>query len=127
MGFQEEPLNVGGMDIVPREFFHTLLLPRIQEDTVRDVGIIRVRSVGEKDGEGTKATIELIDRFDERTGLSAMQKLTGWHASIIAILAARGELPRGAVPVERAVSGEVMVREARRRGFEISENIRKIE
>jgi len=48
-----------------------------------------------------------------------MQRLTGWHASIIAILAVRGEVKKGVVPVELAVTGHKIVEEARLRGFDI--------
>jgi len=31
--------------------------------------------------------IEIVDRYDERTGFTAMQRLTGWHGSIMLIAA----------------------------------------
>jgi lysine 6-dehydrogenase len=79
--------------------------------------------IGEKAGRETKATVEVIDYYDEATGFTAMQRLTGWHASIIAILAARGQVPAGAVPVEIAVPGKTIVEEARLRGIDIRERI----
>ena len=84
---------------------------------------MRVNSKGKKGGRDASATIELIDRYDEATGLSAMQRLTGWHASIIAILAVRGEVEKGVVPVELAVTGHKIVEEARLRGFDIKESV----
>jgi lysine 6-dehydrogenase len=120
--FEIEPIEVGGCRVVPREVLHALLGPQITEADVRDICIMRVRSRGKKGGKEASATIELIDRYDEATGLSAMQRLTGWHASIIAILAVRGEVARGVVPVEAAVSGAKIVEEARLRGFDINES-----
>jgi hypothetical protein len=52
-----------------------------------------------------------------------MQRLTGWHASIMAILAAQGRIRCGVVPVELAVPGPIIVKEARRRGFSIKERV----
>lgn len=67
-----------------------------------------------------------MDRYDEATGFRAMERLTGWHASIMTILAARGSVPRGAVPVERAAPGDVVVGEARLRGLEVRSEVRQM-
>ena len=107
------------MKVVPRDLLHSLLEPKIVREDVRDVGVIRVRSSGERDGRSAAATVELIDYFDEETGFTAMQRLTGWHVSIVAILATQGRVRRGAVPVELAASGPLVVEEARKRGFKI--------
>jgi lysine 6-dehydrogenase len=119
----EEPIEVGGNKVVPRDVLHALLGPQITEPDVRDICIMRVKSKGKKGGREASATIELIDRYDEETGLSAMQRLTGWHASIIAILAVRGDVEKGVIPVELAVTGHKIVEEARLRGFDIKESV----
>jgi len=54
-----------------------------------------------------------------KTGFSAMEKLTGWHSSIIAQLSARGQLSRGAVPVELTLQGEAFDQEIEKRGWEL--------
>lgn len=120
---ETEPIVVGGKRTVPRDVLHALLEPRIHRDNVRDVCVMRVVGVGEKAGRETRATVELIDYYDESTGFTAMQRLTGWHASIIAVLAARGRLQPGAVPVESAVPGSTIVEEARLRGLDIKERV----
>jgi lysine 6-dehydrogenase len=117
-----EPIIINDYNIIPRDFFHRLLEPKITQADVRDVGIIRVKCTGKKDGDVAFATVELLDYYHEKTGLTAMQRLTGWHASIVAILAAQNRLDSGAVPIE-TVSGEMIVKEARRRGFSIDESI----
>ena len=122
----EEPVEVAGARVVPREVLHALLEPKITRPNVRDVCVMRVKGAGEKDGEPAEAVVELIDFYDESTGFSAMERLTGWHASIVTILAAQGRVPRGAVPVELAVPGHVIVEEARRRGFVIEESVRSV-
>jgi lysine 6-dehydrogenase len=80
---------------------------------------MRVKGIGRT----KEAVVELIDRYDEETGFLAMQRLTGWHASIVAILAARGEVEKGVVPVELAVPGSKIVEEARKRGLDIKEKV----
>ena len=118
-----EPVQLGDGQVVPRDVFHALLEPRIVQTEVRDVCVIRVKCMGVKDAGPAEAVVELIDYFDEGSGFTAMQRLTGWHASIVAILAAQGRIPSGATPVELAVPGPLMVEEARRRGFVIEERV----
>ncbi len=118
-----EPLRVGSATVVPRDVLHALLEPKITQPDIRDVCVIRAKCVGEKDGRRTEAVVELVDYYDQETGFTAMQRLTGWHASIVVILAAHGRIRPGATPVELAVPGPVMVKEARSRGFAIEERV----
>ncbi len=119
-----EPVRVGDVTVVPREVFHALLEPKITDPDTRDICVIYVRCAGLKNGQQAEAIVHLVDRYDEVTGFRAMERLTGWHAAIVAILAARGVVPRGAVPVERAALGEMIVAEARRRGLDVRSEFR---
>ena len=122
-----EPVRVGDVEIVPLDVLHTLLEPKLTQPEIRDVAVIRVRCIGEKDGRQVEAVVELIDHYDEKTGFTAMQRLTGWHASIVSILAAQGRVGHGTIPVERAISGATIIEEARRRGFSIEERVVALE
>lgn len=115
-----EPINAGKNKIVPRDAFHALLEPRINLPDTRDVCLMRVKCTGEKSGRPAEATAEIIDYFDEKTGFRAMERLTGWHASIMAILAAHGKIAKGAVSVELAVPGKTIVEEIKKRGINVS-------
>lgn len=117
--FDLEPINVDGKEIVPRDFYHTLLEPKISGGSSKDLGIIKIFVNGKKDGKAASADLELIDYYDENLKLTAMQKLTGWHASAIAILAAQGKLEKGALSVENAVPGKVILDEIRKRGINV--------
>lgn len=119
--FSEKPVKVGGKDVVPREVFHALFAPQITDLNVRDVLVIRVVVKGQKGGRPATATVELTDRFDEKTGFLAMERLTGGHAAIAAAMIARGVIAPGANPVEKAVPPDVFIREARRRGMVVAE------
>ncbi len=118
----QEPISIGGSMVVPRDIFHVLLEPRIGAgpDPVRDVCVMRVKAAGETGGRPAEAVIDLVDRYDEATGFTAMQRLTGWHAAICLGLAVRRQLPAGVVPVER-VPGALVVAEGRARGWDIRE------
>jgi lysine 6-dehydrogenase len=120
-----EPIEVGDSMVTPRDMFHAMLEPRIGAGgaVVRDVCVMRVKAIGERGGRPAEAVIELVDRYDEVTGFTAMQRLTGWHAAICLELAVRGRLGTGVVPVER-VPGELVVEEGRARGWAFVEQSR---
>lgn len=118
--FEETPIVVNGKELIPREVYHSLLSPKITIDQIRDLGIIKIFAEGSKDGNETKTIIELIDYYDDETGFTAMQRLTGWHASIMAILSAQNNVVKGAVPVHNAVSGVKIIEELKKRGIKIN-------
>ena len=117
-----DPLSVNGQSVVPREVFHALLEPRIgpSAETIRDVCVMRVKAIGIRDGKPAEAVVELVDRFDDATGFMAMQRLTGWHASIAIHLAVSGLIPPGVNAVE-TIPGALVVAEGRKRGWAITE------
>jgi lysine 6-dehydrogenase len=120
------PITVGGQQVVPRDVFHALLAPQICRDEVKDVCVMRVKGIGRTKGRRAEAVTELVDRYDEKTGFTAMQRLTGWHGSILLIAAVNGIVRRGAVSVERALAGRTIVTECLRRGIAITEEVRVV-
>ena len=64
----------------------------------------------------------MIDYYDEETGFTAMERLTGWHAAIMAEFIARGEVASGVWPLEKAVSATRFMEKVRQRGFATSEH-----
>ncbi len=121
--FDLETVDVNGTKVVPREFFHTLLEPRISTDDIRDIGVIRTKCVGKNGGREASATVELVDTYDDHTGFTAMEKLTGWHISIIAQRAARGQLPKGPLTVDAAMDGNTLEEECARRGWVLKKSL----
>jgi len=117
--FSRTPIEVNGVEVVPRHVYHALLEPRITAPEVRDVCVIRVKAVGGKEGQETEVIVDFIDYYDESTGFTAMERTTGWHAAIMAAMIAHGRVPAGVIPVELAVPGATFVAELRRRGFQI--------
>ena len=115
--FSEEPVEVDGQSVVPRGLYHRLLAPKIAAPLVRDVCVMRAVGVGEKEGRKARVTLDLVDRHDPATGFTAMERLTGWHASIVMALQARGGVPPGAHRMEQAVSAATVMTELERRGI----------
>lgn len=117
--FQEEPIPVGGQMVSPRELYHSLLEPQIKNDDIRDICLIRVVGHGKKNDEIQTVHYELIDYYDEETGFTAMERLTGWHCSVMLHLQVHGQVKPGANPVELAVDAGIFMDEFARRGFDI--------
>ncbi|NIA24295.1 MAG: hypothetical protein GWP04_01865 [Gammaproteobacteria bacterium] len=123
--FSMDPVDVGGTPVVPRDLYHALLGPQLEGDDVHDVCVMRAEAIGVRGGRDVSVRFELVDRYDPETGFSAMERLTGWHAAIMAELIARGEVPVGVHPVERAVSPLRFLEEVRARGFDLRECARR--
>jgi lysine 6-dehydrogenase len=121
-----QPIQVGGVKVAPRDVFHALFEPKVTFPEDKDLVIVRVKVVGKKDGRAAEAIVEVIDYFDEATGFTAMERGTGWSAAIVAEMMARGNAarPNGAGGVETEVPAGPFVEELRRRGINVTEQIR---
>ncbi len=115
--FSEEAIQINGSQVVPREVYHALLEPKISASEIRDVCVIRVVGYGKKDGKDTTVTIDLIDYYDEETGFTAMERLTGWHCAIMMGFQARGQVPAGGISMEVAVTAAEFMQAVGERGI----------
>jgi lysine 6-dehydrogenase len=88
---------------------------------VEDVCVMRAIGTGNLEGEAVELVLDLVDRYDPATGFSAMERLTGWHAAIMAGFVADGTIPPGVHPVERAMPADRFLDAVRRRGIVITE------
>jgi len=116
--FSQEPVQVGECELKPRALLARLWEERLPRDK-EDVCVIHVRARGKQDGIPAEARVQLVDYFDGSTGFSAMEKLTGWHASIVLQLAVREEIPLGVIPIERALSPHTFLAQAKARRWAI--------
>jgi saccharopine dehydrogenase-like NADP-dependent oxidoreductase len=105
---------------VPRKLLHALLEPKVTFFGDKDLVVIRIKAIGEKDGKQVEFIVELIDYYDDKTGFTSMERTTGWDISIVAIMMAHGKVQKGAIPVELAIPGDYFVSELKKRGFNIS-------
>jgi lysine 6-dehydrogenase len=121
--FREEPTEVipGAPAISPRQFYHRLLAPQLEVEQVIDICVMRAKGTGVQDGHSVALIVDLIDRYDPQTGFTAMERLTGWHAAIMAQFIAQGELKPGVWGVEKALSATRFLEKVRQRGFAVTE------
>lgn len=121
--------RLNGDNITPRKVFGDLLQKNLPADGP-DYVLVRLefkgRGLGVSEGvniaDGSQALrYDIVDKFDETTGMSAMMRTTAFPASIIAQMMARGDvLMRGATPQEKAVDPDRFVAELERRSIAIT-------
>jgi lysine 6-dehydrogenase len=126
--FDEEPITVGDLHVVPRDIFHALIEPKIRApEGFQDVVVNRVVGVGMIDGKDVEITLDVVTSPPEGLPFTAMQAATGWHAAIIMHRLATGRCGPGVVEVENAIDGGELLDEFRLRGFHVSEQRRPLD
>lgn len=120
-----EPVEVGGVKVSPRELFHRVVPPKLAFPEERDLVVLRVACRGEDRGLPIEVQLDLMEFHDEATGFSAMERTTAFPAAIVAEMIAKGELEQGVVPLERAVPPGPFIAELSRRGFRLTETVRR--
>ncbi len=110
------PVQLDGAWIAPRALLAQRLeamLP-VEGD---DVVLLLAEAEGQHEGEPRRESIRIIDHNDPQTGLSAMMRMTGFPAAIIARLLASGEVTAtGAHPQETVIPAVRMLDELSARG-----------
>ena len=115
-------MDGGTTRVRPRRLLGELLQRHLPADEP-DVVLIRLAFRGRMEGRDARLRYDIIDRFDERTGLSAMMRTTAFPASIIAQMMARGETTqRGALPQELVIPPDKFVAALAARNIHISEH-----
>ena len=115
--FSEQPLEVNGQSIIPRDVYHALLAPKVSAPGIVDICVMRAVGIGEKDGKNARVTVDLIDGYDEATGFTGMERLTGWHCALMMGFQAGGKITPGAHRMENAVPAKDIMEEVRKRGI----------
>lgn len=117
-GFIElEPIEVKGQKVVPRDVFHALVQKAWHFPDEPDLLVQRVVVTGDKDGVPHRFCMQLVDRQDEATGFTAMERTTAFSAAIVSHMQAKGETPVGAHGVETGVPAAPFVDALLARGF----------
>lgn len=122
--FSQVPIEVDGCLVPPRRLTETLLEPLLVGDTpIHDVVVVRVHCTGHQNGRAVRAEVDTLVYHDPGTGLTAMQRCTGFDAAIVAAMMARGEIAPGVAVRELSVDPERYVSELARRGMEVARRV----
>ena len=89
--FSQDEIEVGGVRIRPLDVTAKLLFPKWKMGPAdRDVTVMKIVVEGRKDGQDRRYTYDLLDRFDETSGVHSMARTTGYTATVAARMLARG-------------------------------------
>jgi lysine 6-dehydrogenase len=117
-----EPVNVKGMKVVPRDLVVAAMGPRLTKPDAYDLVALRVFAEGTKKGKPKKIGWELVDYYDKKNGISAMERSTGYSLSITGQMQARGEIGKaGVFTPDEAIPAEKYIAELGKRGVMINE------
>jgi lysine 6-dehydrogenase len=118
-----EPVDVKGQKVVPRDLFVSVVGPRLTKPKGRDLLALRVTVAGSKQGKPATRRFDLIDRYDEEHGISAMMRTTGYSLSITGQMQVRGEVtPPGVWTPDECMPAEAYIAELRKRGMDVRES-----
>jgi lysine 6-dehydrogenase len=113
------PVAVDGQQIAPRDLFIAVVDARLRKPDP-DLVALRVEVHGQRDGRPGRVRYDLIDVHDAETGVSAMERTTGYSLSITGLMQADGRIEaRGVRTPDRGVPAEEYIRELDRRGVRI--------
>jgi saccharopine dehydrogenase-like NADP-dependent oxidoreductase len=99
--FSEEPIEINGNPVTPREISSTLLGKKLWMPEVNDLLVMRIEVIGFLNGERICLTHQLMDSFDEEKNVSAMGRTTAYTASTVSGLLIKGLIKRkGVFPPE---------------------------
>ncbi len=86
-----------------RAMLSRILEEKLDYPDVRDLVVLRVTVSGKKGGKSKTLNFDIYDVHDEATGFTAMERTTGFPASLVAYMQARKLIAPGSVPLELSV------------------------
>jgi len=117
-----EPVDVKGVKVVPRDVFVSVVGPKLTKLKGKDLLVLRVTVTGTKKGKPATRQFDLIDRYDEEHGISAMMRTTGYSLSITGQMQVRGQVtPPGVWTPDECMPATAYIAELRKRGMDVRE------
>ena len=118
-----EPVDVKGQKVVPRDVFVSVVGPKLTKPQGKDLLALRVTVTGTKAGKPAKRQFDVIDTYDEKHGISAMMRTTGYSLSITGQMQARGQVrPAGVWTPDECMPAQEYIAELRARGIDVRES-----
>ncbi len=119
-----EPIDVKGTRIVPRDVFIAAVRPKLFKPEGRDLVALRVSVSGIKNGEPASTVFQLLDYYDEEHGISAMERTTGYSLSVTGQMQADGRVTlKGVHTPDEAMPFKGYVEALAKRGIVIEERV----
>jgi lysine 6-dehydrogenase len=116
------PVDVKGTMVVPRDLFVAVVAPKLTKAKGKDLLALRVIVTGTKGGKRAERRFDLIDRYDEAHGISAMMRTTGFSLSITGQMQVRKEVgPPGVWTPDECVPAGRYIAALKARGINVKE------
>lgn len=125
LGFLDEtPIDLGKVQLSPRKLTVKLFEDRLTRPEIPDLLVMKVEVGGIKQDNRIRFVYSLLDRYDEKQGVTAMARTTGYPTSIVAQMIAHNMIEeKGVVPLEKLGDKEEIfnhiMEELKRRRIEI--------
>jgi saccharopine dehydrogenase-like NADP-dependent oxidoreductase len=124
--FEEQKINVEGKSVSPRKLTAKLFERKLSSQDIKDLVVMEVVVDGIKKGERLRLTYRLLDKYDEKKGITAMARTTAYPVSIVAQLMLKGLIKqKGIVPPEKlGMDGKIckeFISELKKRGVRVTE------
>jgi lysine 6-dehydrogenase len=117
--YDSTPIDVKGASMVPRDVFIAVVGPKLRKPGGKDVVALRVLVTGTKDGAPCTRTYDLLDYFDDGTGITAMMRVTGFTLSITGQFMVSKALKPGVFTPDEVFPGDRYIAELAARGINI--------
>jgi lysine 6-dehydrogenase len=124
LGFaDEQKQDINGCKITLREIFIAQLMKHVPTQG-KDVVLLKAFGKGKKSGKSKQLEYTMIDYADEKTGLSAMMRTTGFPAAIIAEMICEGIISqRGVFCCEEVVPPKPFFELLKKRSIKLQKTI----
>ena len=120
----EEPIEIEGKKIIPRDVFINLLW-KVLPINGKDVVLIKIFGSGLKNGNKTDLEYKIIDYYDKENNLTSMMRTTGYPVSINAQLIERGLIKEyGVFGNEEIIPTSVFFEELKKRDIIVNKKMR---
>jgi lysine 6-dehydrogenase len=116
----DEPVKVDGAEITPRQFFIDRVSPGLRKPDGRDLVALRVEVRGTKGGGPRAIRFDLLDYYDEGTGITAMMRTTGFSLALTGVMQCQGQIrEKGVRTPDETVEPPAYVDGLARRGIQV--------
>ncbi|MFO7588787.1 MAG: saccharopine dehydrogenase C-terminal domain-containing protein [Gemmatimonadota bacterium] len=116
----EEPIEVDGREVAPRDVTIAILKPLLTRRNEPDLVALRVVVRGTKDGRPVTHRWDLLDLEDQDRGITAMERTTGYTLAIVGLMMGRNVIDRpGVMPPDEGIPAEPYLAELAKRGIDV--------
>jgi lysine 6-dehydrogenase len=117
-----EPIDVKGVKVRPRDVFIAASTPVLKKPKAEDLVALRVEASGIKDGKPGAVVWQMVDHKDTERNISAMMRTTGYSLAITGLMQADGRVKaKGVLTPDEAMPFQPYVDELAKRGVMIRE------